>query len=258
MIFVTGDTHGGIDMEKLSRRRFPQGKKLTRQDYLIVCGDFGFPFLDTDILPPDQYMPRKHERASQKSCHNFCKWFSQQPYTVLWVDGNHDNHPFWYRQQTAIWKGGLVNVHPLAENVLHLKRGEYYDIDGTTFWVMGGAESHDQEYRTPGYSWWPEEIPNQEEMDHGLATLAEHDNRVDFIITHTIPQCLIAPSLTGMFPTEPTRDYLSTIYRTATFRYWFAGHLHQDQTNEKYRLRLCYNEVVNLEDFVRGPRRFQR
>jgi hypothetical protein len=59
-------------------------------------------------------------------------------------------------------------------------------------------------------------------------------------------------------PSEPTRDYLSKIYRSVRFRYWFAGHLHQDQTNEKYRLRLCYNEVVNLEEFMREPKSFQR
>jgi DNA repair exonuclease SbcCD nuclease subunit len=258
VIFVTGDTHGGIDMEKLSRRRFREGKALTREDYLIICGDFGFPFLTTDMYPMDQFVPNKHARTSQKSCHNFMKWFSQQPYTVLWLDGNHDNHPFWYSQPSCTWKGGLVNVHPLADNVLHLKRGGYYTIDGPTFWVMGGAESHDKEYRTPGYSWWEGEIPSPAEMEHGVETLASHSSEVDFILSHTIPQCLIAPSLTGMMPSEPTRDYLSKIYRSVRFRYWFAGHLHQDQTNEKYRLRLCYNEVVNLEEFMREPKSFQR
>lgn len=42
MIFITGDTHGGIDIKKLSSRNFPKGKKLTKNDFLIITGDFGF------------------------------------------------------------------------------------------------------------------------------------------------------------------------------------------------------------------------
>ena len=41
MIFITGDTHGDIDIQKLSSKNFPKGKTLTKNDYVIVCGDFG-------------------------------------------------------------------------------------------------------------------------------------------------------------------------------------------------------------------------
>lgn len=41
MIYVTGDTHADIDIGKLSTSKFPQQKSLTKNDYLIVCGDFG-------------------------------------------------------------------------------------------------------------------------------------------------------------------------------------------------------------------------
>ena len=40
-IFVTGDTHGDFDIAKLNRRRFPVQSELTKEDYLIVTGDFG-------------------------------------------------------------------------------------------------------------------------------------------------------------------------------------------------------------------------
>lgn len=40
-VWVTGDVHGSIDIGKLSGRRWPEGKGLTRGDLLIVCGDFG-------------------------------------------------------------------------------------------------------------------------------------------------------------------------------------------------------------------------
>ena len=45
-------------------------------------------------------------------------------------------------------------------------RGEYYEIQGKTFWVMGGACSHDLEYRTPNKDWWTREIPSKQEFEH--------------------------------------------------------------------------------------------
>ena len=41
MIYLTGDTHIPIDIDKLSRKSFPEQKQLTRDDFIIVLGDFG-------------------------------------------------------------------------------------------------------------------------------------------------------------------------------------------------------------------------
>lgn len=40
-VYITGDTHGYIDIDKLSYRRWPESRNLTNNDYLIICGDFG-------------------------------------------------------------------------------------------------------------------------------------------------------------------------------------------------------------------------
>ena len=40
-IYVTGDTHIPIDISKLNMREFPEQKELTREDYVIILGDFG-------------------------------------------------------------------------------------------------------------------------------------------------------------------------------------------------------------------------
>jgi hypothetical protein len=42
MIYVTGDTHGGIDIRKLNTKNFPDSKMVCKNDYIIVTGDFGF------------------------------------------------------------------------------------------------------------------------------------------------------------------------------------------------------------------------
>ncbi len=39
MIFVTGDTHG--EFERFSSKNFPEQRGMTKDDYVIICGDFG-------------------------------------------------------------------------------------------------------------------------------------------------------------------------------------------------------------------------
>ena len=38
-IFLTGDTHGRF--ERFSAEAFPLGKELTKNDYIIILGDWG-------------------------------------------------------------------------------------------------------------------------------------------------------------------------------------------------------------------------
>ena len=39
MIFVTGDCHA--DFHKFNIDSFPEQKEMTKDDYVIICGDFG-------------------------------------------------------------------------------------------------------------------------------------------------------------------------------------------------------------------------
>ena len=40
MIFITGDTHGDW-INRLRTKVFPEQKEMTKDDYVIICGDFG-------------------------------------------------------------------------------------------------------------------------------------------------------------------------------------------------------------------------
>ena len=40
-IYVTGDTHHDLDIGKLNKKNFPTQKSMTKNDYVIICGDFG-------------------------------------------------------------------------------------------------------------------------------------------------------------------------------------------------------------------------
>ena len=68
-IFAVGDTHGCLHLSKLNNKNFPQGQYLNKNDYVIICGDFGLIWNDNG----EDYLWRN--------------WLSQQPWTTLFVDG---------------------------------------------------------------------------------------------------------------------------------------------------------------------------
>ena len=39
MIYITGDCHS--DFVRFSSKVFPEQKSMTKNDYVIICGDFG-------------------------------------------------------------------------------------------------------------------------------------------------------------------------------------------------------------------------
>ena len=40
MIYITGDTHGEFG-RRFNTQNFPEQKTMTKDDYVIICGDFG-------------------------------------------------------------------------------------------------------------------------------------------------------------------------------------------------------------------------
>lgn len=51
-IYITGDVHGFTD--RLEPGAYPELDALTKEDYLIICGDFGFIWNDGKEELPDQ------------------------------------------------------------------------------------------------------------------------------------------------------------------------------------------------------------
>ena len=69
--------------------------------------------------------------------------------------------------------------------VIHLMRGQIYDIEGLKIFTFGGASSHDKEYRIENVSWWRRELPDVFEMDEARENLERVDNKVDLITFNT-------------------------------------------------------------------------
>lgn len=234
-IYVTGDTHGGVDMHKLSGKALKKsGITLTPEDYLVILGDFGFPFLDK-------------ETDEQKGEYSYwMKWFSQKPYTILWVDGNHDNFNFWEKQPITQWHGGKVQIHPKAPNVIHLMRGEIYELDGRKIFAFGGAESHDKEYRVPDKTWWAQEICSPAECENAIRNLEKHGYSVDYVFTHTPPAHIIN-AVFNEACNDKTAMFLSSLVNLE-YKVWCSGHIHKSIVSARDRFRSFYQDVMLIDD----------
>ena len=225
MIYITGDTHGEYFELAYRLSRWP----LKRGDTVIIAGDFGF-IWDDDMRALDMV--------------------KEMPYTIAFVDGNHENFDMLSVFPAERWKGG--KVHRIAANVFHLMRGQLFEIEGTTIFTMGGAYSIDKAHRTEGRSWWKQEKPTAEDYRTADETLERCGKKADIVVTHTLPQSLI-PML-GIIPDEHDEEltvYLERLYREMDFRMWFGGHFHMDKLIDK-NVRVLYHDVVPIDERITG------
>lgn len=226
MNLITGDIHGGIDIKKLSSKNFPFGNKLNRNDYLFIAGDCGLWF---DFSDDEAYWQI---------------WLNNKNWTTLVIDGNHENFDFMESFPKKEWNGGIVTV--LAENIIWLRRGEVYNINGYKYFVFGGAFSIDKDKRLPGKSWWPQEIPSRMEYENAKINLDKYDWKVDYVISHTCPRHEIESF--GNFSFDRKEDettwMLQEIKDKLDFKKWYFGHLHVDK--EIGRFRALYNDIIQI------------
>ena len=225
MIFITGDLHGNIDKSKLNTQFFPQQKELTKDDFVIIAGDFGGIWDES------------------RSENWLLRWLEKKRFTTLFVDGNHENFDLLNSYPVTAWKGG--KVHEVRPGILHLMRGQVFQIGAATLFTFGGADSIDKHYRTEGVSWWPQERPTEEEFFEGMKNLARHNYSVDYVISHTAPQDIVGQlgylREDGKF-IDPTTAMLSRFQEKINFNHWYFGHFHEDTTLGKYTA--LYQEVV--------------
>lgn len=206
MIYITGDTHG-------DRFRFIKNmlddENWTKDDFLIICGDFGYIFLNNS--------------ADEK----FLDFLETKPYTICFCDGNHENFPAIFSYPQITWNGG--KAHQIRKNIFHLMRGQVFTIENKKIFTMGGAYSIDRYMRTLNYSYWEEELPSSEEYSEAIENVK--NKKIDIVISHTAPKEIIrkmgfSPDIHDMELT----GFLEWVMYEVDFSHWYFGHWHIDET----------------------------
>ncbi|MBP3893285.1 MAG: ROK family protein [Atopobiaceae bacterium] len=244
-VYVTGDIHGWLDIGKLTPDRWPAGSKLRKSDFLIICGDFGLVWTDPPTL---------EEKF-------FIDWLDNRPWTTLFIDGNHENYDLLDSFPTCTWRGGKVSRIPGTKHIIHLLRGQVYEMGKFGRWFcMGGAPSHDIGGRMEGESWWPREMPSQEEYDEAIANLERVNWQVDYVFTHEVPRKLRRHAMVRHYdPSREQDDELTAFLQKVDDRLdkrrlkvWYAGHYHDDMMlRDRHHVEL-YNQIVKLGDLPDG------
>lgn len=253
MIYLTGDTHA--DFKRFSKGKMSlSGLNLTENDYIIVCGDFGLCW------------------AKDKTFQYDCDIFKNKPYKILWVQGNHENYDMIEEFPIEEWNGGKVR-HIVRDKVILLERGQIFEIEGQTFFTFGGGTSHDTTggildrcdpdfqkkrkravdmklpYRVLRESWWPQELPTEEEMQEGRLNLIARNYKVDYVITHCIGtrmQNQICEMMGKHHNPDVITDYFQELEGVLTYKHWYFGHYHADYVLDECHT-LLYHEIIPLD-----------
>lgn len=223
--YITGDLHG----------RFPLYKKnvpeFTKDDFLIICGDFGYVFSEKETASERE---RLDELQSQT---NGC--------TICFIDGNHENFNRLKKLKTEYLFNNEVGV--VRKGVYHLRRGRPYVINGNTLFTFGGAISTDRMTRIPNINWWHDEVPNKYEII--LAENVLKSQPIDYVITHTCPfsvrKQIKSKRLYDLYcPTEVALEEMKLQLKD-NYKKWYFGHFHADEKLDN-NFRLLYNDIIKI------------
>lgn len=245
MIFVTGDTHA--QFHRFNMGNFPEQKEMTKDDVVIICGDFGGIWYNDPKNRTETY---------------WLNWLENKPFTVCFCDGNHENfdrlNAFPITQQFG------APVHQIRSNIFHLIRGNVYTIQDKKFFVFGGAHSHDihdgileqddprikawnkdpyKFFRINHVSWWKEEVPSESEMKYAETQLEKHHHMVDFIITHTPPSEVLFHM---EYSSDDISNFLQDIAQTTRYTRWFCGHMHDNRYFPTCNTQLLYDGIIRV------------
>lgn len=224
-VLIIGDCHGSLENLERVQNKYSD---LTKSDYVIVCGDFGFIF-------------RKEKDQLERYHLNKINGYS---FTTLFILGNHENFTRFEDYPVEEWHGG--RVHKMGKSIFHLMNGEIYEIGEKRFFCFGGAQSPDRAYRVPYKTWWPEEVPTKEEYDNAITNLKEINFSPDYIITHAMPDFFIKELYGGRAIPDKVSFMLNDFLCQCTYQKWYCGHYHID-ARIRDNFQICFKRIYEVE-----------
>ena len=261
MVYVTGDTHA--DFRRFERKILDKKPyQFTENDLVIICGDFG--------LLWEESMEFEYS----------LKWLSGLPFTILWVQGNHENYNMIAEFPIEEWNGGKVR-HIARDKIILLERGQIFNIQGDTYFTFGGASSHDVDggildknsatypedyraavrsrkpFRVLNESWWPQELPTDDEINEARKNLEQVNYQVDYVITHCSSNYMQSffEKYWGFpkdwYKSDVLTGFFDELENKLQYKHWYFGHYHQDESiDDKHSLLYC--AIVPVEYYKEG------
>lgn len=231
-IYITGDTHGVTDIQKVITWYEVNKDKLKETDILIICGDVN--------IPPFYGVP-EDKRA--------LPIFEKMKIQIAYVDGNHENFEKLNAMEIEEWNGG--KIHRQSKNVVHLMRGQIYTIEDKKILTIGGATSLDRYRRILGLDYFKEEDIMQCDIDETLNNLKKNNYEVDIIVTHTIGREFIYKKMYNdvhaydsyMGGINTFLDYVDDLTR---YKDWYFGHFHIDVDYIGTKKHAIYNRILKI------------
>lgn len=198
-IVVAGDWHGSLGWAvDVVERAHHHGAHL-----IVQLGDFGA------LWPGDggRFERRLDARLARRDMQ------------VLFIAGNHDVWPELVKLPLDDDGFGV-----LRSRIRYAPQGYRFRVGGRTFGVLAGAHSVDQDVRTAGVDWWPEEEPTQADVDR------LGDAPLDVLLAHDAP--LGAPlaselNLPPGHPADGPRELITQAVERTRPRLLLHGHWHQ-------------------------------
>lgn len=240
-IFLSGDCHG-FEFDRFSYKTNPWLRDLTEDDFVIIGGDYGLPW-NSSTKRYDEY---------------WLKWFSEKPFTLLVVLGNHDNYPMIRQLPVKLYKFDSTEysyrVNPDYPNVRYITRPQFCYINNQAFLMVPGADSHDKFRRTEKIDWWPEEAIDEERALEISQAIFDSEEESPIVVSHDVPSWYLDYGVGGGPRFKPTsgENCLERIRQQLRPKYWFCGHLHQEACLYDKRLDSwtieCYHNIIDLDD----------
>ena len=234
---LVSDIHA--DISHISKKAMKQQNiMLTEKDYLIILGDFGgvWYYPESRFYKQDVYLQ---------------KWLSKQPWTTLFIDGNHENHDLLNQYPIEEWNGGNVH-HIVKDKIIHLMRGQIFNIDGQTIFTMGGAQSHDMEIRQEWINWWRAELPSFQEYETAINNLEKNNWKVDYVLTHCCSSSGAKELLQEKYNSADEsllEAFFEGLTKNLTYDRWYCGHYHMNK-NISNNTTVLYHKIIPLGELA--------
>lgn len=226
-LFISGDTHGQIDIHKFTTKEFPIQSELTKDDVVWILGDFGVCW---DNGGQDRWIQN---------------WWAEKNFTVISTIGNHEQWDTIYHLPRVRKYGGILRQ--VKDNVFYAENG-IFDIAGKRILNINGADSvdvydeHGNIRRRQGIDWWSAEQITQTDIERIMRKWVEYDFTADYIFSHT-GGSEVCKSLG--FNTFPSDKQLDKILRYGFYLTHYCGHYHKDIWATT-KSRVVYNDILEV------------